>query len=202
MKYLTSIVLILLSILIFFFFTDGQYKKVQELQAQIAENKETLKIAKELNTKRKELEDKFKQISPTEKSDLEKLLPDTVDNVRLIIDIDTIATQVGILIRDIDIKSEENQDASTPRTSNSQQSVFEDTSEVIRYVDTNKIGVISFSFSVAAEYETFLDFLKQLEQSRRIVDIRNIELSRGQASEGQSKLFYDYKITFDTYWLK
>ena len=68
----------------------------------------------------------------------------------------------------------------------------------IKYVDTSKIGVIRFSFSVSAKYEVFLEFLKQLEESLRIVDIRNIEITRS-SSEG---MIYDYQVTMDTYWLK
>jgi Tfp pilus assembly protein PilO len=199
MKNLTPIILILLSIGIFFFLIDPKYKEVQALQAEVVENNKTLDIAKKLSSSREVLRSKFNKISQEEKSELEKLLPDTVDNVRLIIDINNIAEQFGIVIRDISINSTEENgtQVSTPRTQGSSfEGVIEENS--IQYVDKSKIGVISFSFSVSAKYEVFLEFLKQLEESLRIVDIRNIEISR-TADEG---VFYDYKVTLDTYWLK
>lgn len=199
MKNLTPIILILLSIGIFFFLIDPKYKEVQRLQAEVVENNKTLDIAKKLSSSREVLRSKFNKISQEEKSELEKLLPDTVDNVRLIIDINNIAEQFGIVIRDISINSteEKGNQVSTPRTQGSSfEGVIEENS--IQYVDKSKIGVISFSFSVSAKYEVFLEFLKQLEESLRIVDIRNIEISRN-ADEG---VFYDYKVTLDTYWLK
>jgi len=198
MKSLTSLIFIVVSIAIFFFFIDPQYKKVQQVQADIKANEEILEVANKLRSKKEELNDKFNQISQSEKGELEKLLPDTVDNVRLIIDINSIASQFGIVIRDISIDTKET-DATGSKKVVSQGSNFEGVlkEESIKYVDTSRIGVITFSFSVSAKYEVFLEFLKQLEESLRVVDIRNIEVSRGAGST-----FYDYHVTFDTYWLK
>ena len=200
MKNLTPIILILFAIGIFFFLIDPNYKEIQTLQAEVAENNKTLDIARKLSARRDELRTRFNQISQDEKAELEKLLPDTVDNVRLIIDINNIAEQFGIVIRDISINSDQEEPGTQTTTVRSQGSSFEGIIEEnsIQYVDTSKIGVISFSFSVSAKYEVFLEFLKQLEESLRIVDIRNIEINRN-SSDG---VFYDYKVTLDTYWLK
>ncbi len=198
MKNITSIVIIIASIGIFFFFIDPQYKKVKSLQAEITENKKILDIANKLSSKKEELNSKFNQISQEEKAELEKLLPDTVDNVRLIIDMNNIAEKFGIVIRDISINSKDSPAGETKKIM-SQKSNFEGVLEEnsVKYVDTSKIGVISFSFTVSAKYEVFLEFLKQLEESLRLVDIRNIEISR--PADG---VFYDYRVTLDTYWLK
>lgn len=197
MKNLTALILIIVSAGVFFFFIDPQYKNVQQLNAEIEQNKKIIEVANRLDSKKTELNEKFNQISQSEKTELEKLLPDTVDNVRLIIDINNIAEQFGIIIRDISITSNESNAKDSKKTI-SQKSNFEGVLEEnsIKYVDTSKIGVISFSFSVSAKYEVFLEFLKQLEESLRLIDIRNIEISRGNG------VFYDYRVTFDTYWLK
>ncbi len=199
MKSLTSLILIIVSVGLFFFFVDPQYKKIKQLNAEIEQNQKIITIANKLQSKKEELNDKFNQISQSEKVEIEKLLPDTVDNVRLIIDINNIAEQFGIVIRNINITSKEDAVVGGKKTLSSQQSNFEGVLEEnsLKYVDTTKIGVISFSFSVSAKYEVFLEFLKQLEESLRLVDIRNIEITRGSES-----VFYDYRVTFDTYWLK
>jgi hypothetical protein len=197
MKNISSVVIILVSIAIFFFYIDPQYKKVQQLQAEVEQNKKILDIANKLDSRKSQLNDKFNQISQTERIELEKLLPDTVDNVRLIIDMNNIAEKFGIVIRDININTRDSNVSETKKVV-SQKSNFDGVLEenTIKYVDTSKIGVISFSFSVSAKYEVFLEFLKQLEESLRLVDNRNIEVSRGTG------IFYDYRITLDTYWLK
>jgi hypothetical protein len=197
MKGLSSIILILLSIGLFFFFVDPQYKKVQALTAQKEENKKVLEIANKLKTKKDDLNTKYNQISQTEKEELEKLLPDTVDNVRLIIDMNNIAEQFGIVIRDVNINSKETTTSEAKKVV-SQGSNFDGVLEEnsIKYVDTSKIGVITFSFTVSAKYEVFLEFLKALEETLRLVDIRSMEVSRGTG------VFYDYRVVLDTYWLK
>lgn len=199
MKRIMPIVLILISIGIFFLLIDPNYKKVKDLQVEVDANQNALVVAKKLESQRKDLQQKYTEISQDEKNKLEKLLPDTVDNVRLIIDIDNIAKKSGIVIRDININSDDGSEpqSSNPRTQGSSfDSIVGD--NAIKYVDANKIGVISFSFSVSAKYDVFLEFLKQLEESLRIVDIRNIEITR----TGTESVFYDYKVTMDTYWLK
>ena len=197
MKNITSIILIIVSVGIFFFFIDKEYKKVQQLNVEIEQNDKIIEVANRLKSKKDELNDKFNQISQSEKIELEKLLPDTVDNVRLIIDINNIAEQFGIVIRDINISTKETS-ASESKKIVSQKSNFDGVLQEndIKYVDTSKIGVITFSFSVSAKYEVFLEFLKQLEESLRLVDIRNMQISRG------SGVFYEYRVTLDTYWLK
>jgi hypothetical protein len=199
MRNITSITLIIVSIGIFFFFIDPQYKNVKNLRAEITKNEEIIALANKLDLKKNELNDKYNQISPTDKESLEKLLPDTVDNVRLIIDINNIAEKFGIVIRDISINSKDSPAGESKKVV-SQKSNFDGVLEEnsIKYVDTSKIGVISFSFSVSAKYEVFLEFLKYLEESLRLVDIRNVEISRGSGSG----VFYDYRVTLDTYWLK
>ncbi len=199
MKSFGPIILILLAIGIFFFYVDPEYKKVQELQAEIKANEEVIVIANNLKIKKDDLSKKFDQISQAEKNKLEKLLPDTVDNVRLIIDINNIASSSSIVIRDISIQSKESGISNDAKKTDT-QSNFKGKKEEdgLKYVDTSKIGVISFSFTVSAKYEVFLKFLGQLEESLRLVDIRNIEVSRGP----EDSSFYDYKVTFDTYWLK
>lgn len=198
MKGISSIVIIIVSIGVFFFFIDPQYKNVKQLQAEIKKNEEIIAVANKLDAKKEELSAKFNQISQTDRESLEKLLPDTVDNVRLIIDINNIAEKFGIVIRDISVNTKESAAGENKKVVN-QKSNFEGVLEenTIKYVDTSKIGVISFSFSVSAKYEVFLEFLKTLEESLRLVDIRSIEISRGSES-----VFYDYRVTFETYWLK
>lgn len=199
MKSLMPLILILLSVAIFVFLIDNEYKEVQTLRAEVAENNKTLEIAKELRVKREELRESFNMISQDERLELEKLLPDTVDNVRLIIDINNIAENYGIILRDINIVTDEDAGSGASKVS-AQGSNFEGVIEEnsIKYVDTSKVGVISFSFSVAAKYEVFIEFLQELEESLRIVDIRNIQITRPSA-EG---MIYDYNVTMDTYWLK
>lgn len=189
------ILLILVSIAIFFVVIDPKYKEVQNLQDQITKNEDTLKLANELRKKREELRERYNQISDSEKFQLQKLLPDNVDNVRLIIDINNIAEKYGIAIQNFNITTSEDSKNDVKNLNSEFEDITGDST--LNYPDTSKVGVISFTFSVSAQYEVFTEFLLDLEESLRIVDIRSIDID----SSGDSS-FYDYRVTLDTYWLK
>lgn len=196
MKRLLPFLLILVSIGIFFLLIDPEYNEVKELQKQIEQNNRTLDLAAELRKKRELLREKYNQISDSERDELNKMLPDTVDNVRLIIDINNIAERYGIVIQNFEISASEDSERGVQVL----DSEFDDVANTssIRYPDTSRIGVISFTFSVSAQYDVFLEFLKDLEEALRIVDIRSIDISTGSAED----VFYNYRVSLETYWLK
>lgn len=194
MKRLTPILLIIVSVAIFFLVIDPQYKKIQDLQKEIEQNNRTLDLASELRKKREELRSRYNQISDDEKFELTKMLPDTVDNVRLIIDINNIAKKYGIAIQNFEITASEDSQKDVKVVNSEFEGVID--SANIEYADTSKVGVISFTFSVSAQYDVFIDFLKDLEEALRIVDIRSVDISAGD------DVFYNYRVTLETYWLK
>ena len=166
------------------------------MQVEIARNDTTLGLAADLRKKRGELKTKYNNISSQNREELEKLLPDTVDNVRLIIDIDNIAEQYGIVIRDFEISSTEDQEKEVKVIKSEFEGIIDNAD--LEYADTSKVGVISFSFSVTSQYDVFNRFLQDLEEALRIVDVRSVEIS----SSGDDSVFYDYRVNLDTYWLK
>jgi Tfp pilus assembly protein PilO len=196
MKRLMPLILIIVSIGIFFFLIDPEYNDVKELQKEIEQNNRTLNLASQLREKRELLRQKYNEISDSEREELTKLLPDTVDNVRLIIDINNIGEKYGIAIQNFEISS----NADSENNVEVLESEFDDVVDTsnIEYPDTSKIGVISFTFSVAAQYDVFLEFLKDLEEALRIVDIRSIDISTGE----DDNVFYNYRVSLETYWLK
>lgn len=182
MKRYTPIILILVSIAAFFIFIDPQYTEVQLLQKEKESNNSRLSLSKELQDKRDRLHASFNNISASEKDHLRKLLPDTVDNVRLILDINNIAETYGITIRNILVQGGEESDV--PST------------EVIQSDLSNEIGIITLSFSMTATYDVFVAFLQDLEEALRIVDIRRLNIDK--VGEG----FMSFSVTLDTYWLR
>lgn len=196
MKNLMPILLIIVSIGIFFIVIDPEYNDVKDLQREIEQNNRTLDLAAQLRQKRELLRQKYNQISESERFELTKLLPDTVDNVRLIIDINNIAEKYGIIIQNFEITTSEDSDRDIRVLDSEFEGIIEDAA--VEYPDTSKVGVISFSFSVAAQYDVFIEFLKDLEEALRIVDIRSISIDKGDGED----VFYNYRVNLDTYWLK
>ena len=175
--------LIAIAILTFFFYVNPAYKDIQVLQEESEQFDEALDKSKELQKIRDELLLKYNSFSSDDLDRLEKLLPDNVDNVRLVLDLDGIASTYGLSVRDVTISSEDE----------------EENKEVnIIGPKGNLFNSINLSFSVTATYNDFLLFLRDLEESLRIVDIRG--LSFEAPIEGSN--FSEYNISLETYWLK
>jgi predicted nuclease with TOPRIM domain len=195
MKNLYSFILIVVSIGVFFTLITPERENIKLLQEEIRKNDDTLKLADQLEKTTKELRDRYNSISGEEKERLLRLLPDTIDNVRMIIDIYNIAEQKQLTLTNFQIsEGDKNANISGP------SGEFNDLEKDLKlsYSDPSKVGVLSFSFSVSAKYDTFVDLLKTLEQTLRMVDIRTINISGG----GSDSVFNNYSVTLDTYWLK
>jgi len=190
MKKSLPFILIALAIAVFAFFIDPQYDQVKVLQQQKEENNTMLGLSTELKAKRDDIHKAFDNISAEERQELEKLLPDTVDNVRLILAIDDIATQYGIGIKNIKVGREgQNNDGNSDGGGRN----------AINSVDTSgNIGTIKLSFTIHATYKEFLSFIEDLEGALRIVDIETLDISR----VGTDGVFMRYDIGLDTYWLR
>lgn len=186
MKRALPLILIILAVAIFFFVIDPQYEKVKELTKQKQENDTMLNLAQRLQSKRDSLHDSYNEISVDERKELEKLLPDTVDNVRLVLDINNIAEQYGIVIKNITVSRDGDKE------SNKSQNV-------VSSIDSSgDIGTITLGFSTDATYDVFINFIKDLEEALRVVDIKSLEISSG----GSKDVFLGFTVTLDTYWLR
>lgn len=117
----------------------------------------------------------FNQIDDAKKNALNKLLPDSIDNVKLIIDINQIASDKGMTIRNISIKGG-------------------DTTSV--GPDTRPYGVATLGFSVSGPYKTLKDFLVSLQTSLRLIDVTSVSFSSGDKDQ------YEYNVEIKSYWLK
>ena len=142
---------------------------------------DALTKSKELQGLREDLLNEYNTFPKTNIERLKKMLPDHVDNVRLIIEIDNIASQYGMTVKDAQILSDREQ------SNSNNLSIFE--------VRTENKKTMSLSFTVVAPYESFLRFLRDLEQNLRIVDIESISFSASDVD------LYEYDVTIKTYWL-
>ncbi len=172
------IILLGLSGAMFFGFIDPTYQQVKGLQAEAASYDQALNNSKELQKVRDALLAKYNTFSNESLDRLEKLLPDAVDNVRLVLDIDHISSKYGMILRNVRV---------TEAPKDSKNSFGP---------DTRNFGSVILTFSVSSSYENLVPFIIDLEQSLRLVDITSI------AFKATDKNFSDYEISIKTYWLK
>jgi len=185
MKILTQIFFVAIAIALFVFYTNPLYATIQEKQAKYLKLEEANVKAGELRAKREELTVARNKIDTVQLNNLNKFLPDGVENVRLIIDIQHIANLV--LAQDIKGAKVIGSANKTSVAGNSVAGVGS---------DNKKYGTIALNFGVTTTYDQFIVFLQSLEDNLRLVDVSEISFTAAEDDK------YDFNITLQTYWLK
>lgn len=175
------IILILLSAGLFFGFIDPTYNDIQKILQEEAKFDQALDKSKELQEVRDRLLSRYNTFSTNDLSRLTKLLPDNVDNVRLVLDIDNIASVYGIRVKNVAIS----------KALDSQAGVIGPKKK--------PYDSVILSFSITSSYENLIQFIKDIERSLRIVDVTEISLIPSKTGEEN---LYEYNIGIKTYWLK
>ena len=101
MRFIMPIILIGISISIFFVFTNPIYTDIGLIKAQVASYDEALNNSKALAGARDVLTQKYNSINPDDLVKLQKLLPDNIDNIRLILEIEQIAVPYSMVLKNI-----------------------------------------------------------------------------------------------------
>lgn len=175
-RLLIPLILLIVAVGLFFGFIDPQYAEVEGIQEEINEYDRALDQARRLQEIRDELLTKNNSFRTADLERLEKLVPNNVDTVKLIMDIDAIASRYGMTIRGVALSGEQDVISSEGVGSN--------------------LSSIDLSFSVSSTYNNFLLFLKDLEDSLRLVDIAQLNFQSGDED------LYEYQMRITTYWLK
>jgi len=182
MKNVIATLLIGVSIGLFYMFIGPTYSEIQSKRAEKAQYDDALNNSQEILALRDSLLSKYNSFLPGDLARLEKLLPDQINNVHLIIEIDSIASRYGMVIKDVRLVSNETENSS-------EQQVLE--------VQTSPFGLASLSFRVTGSYDDYRAFVQDLEKSLRLIDITSVSFS----SEKETDV-YDVETSFNTYWLK
>ncbi len=196
MNLILPIFLIISSIGIFFGYIDPNYKGsgdssssnvststdysgygVLSLRKELEKFEEISSNSNKIVSDRDLLIKKSNQITTSDKTKLNKFLPDNIDNIRLIIEISDMASARGLIAKNITIN-----DAKKPTDA--------------MVVDNSSYGVLNVKFSVNSTYENFLLFLGDLENNLRLFDVSDVSFSSSDTG------FYDFNVGLKTYWLK
>ena len=183
-RILTPIILIVVSILVGFLYIKPLYldsmsslEHKRDVDDSLQKNKEIQKIAKRLSA----------DISSITQSDFDKLkviLPNSVDEIRLLNDFNTIALRHGITLNNLRVGEKTNSNISAKK-------------------DKPIVNVLSVDFSATSfSYNTFKLFLEDIERSMKLMDINSISFSVIDADATNPSGSYSYGVSFNTYWIE
>lgn len=181
MRFLFPTILIIAAIGLFVGFTNPTYQGLKGTQTKVSAYNDALDKSQELKALRVKLDSARNAFSPQDEQKLVRLLPDQVDNIRLIIDINNIAARRGLVISNVALGEVSKSSAAA--------------TSIAVGPSADPVGSVSLGFSVTANYEDFLAFLQDIEHSLRILDIEKLDFSGGQGGK------YTFDFTIRTYWL-
>ena len=181
MKSILSIVCVVAAGLLFYFYIDPTYSQIKDLQKHEAVLNQALDRALQLQQVRDQLLSRYNTFSQDDIARVEKMIPDHVDNVRLILDMDGIASRYGMRVRNVSLQDAKKNPNVNVAAVGADDALYES---------------LVLSFTVSGQYSTFRQFMSDLEKSLRLVDIESVSFTSNETG------VYDYTVAIRTYWLK
>jgi hypothetical protein len=179
MKFLTPIFLILISIALVFWYINPGYGKIGTMRNQLATYENALERAQAANAKRNDLLNRYNSFTTDQLDYLQKLLPDSIDNIRLIVDLNTIAARYSSGIHNIRLSASDSSTAAVALAENN-----------------GPYGTLTVSFATSMTYSNYLLFMRDVEKNLRLMDVTGITFTPGDTGT------YDFSVNLKTYWLK
>jgi len=199
-KIIISFILIGAAIATIFTYVKPTFDEAEKIKITVAQYDKAISKAKDIQDTKRNLLKQYNLFSVANRAKLKKLLPDHVDNVRLVLDIDGIASARGIQISSIKIEK----DADKSTDVQTKDSIGFNTAMQSQFAYQSLI----LKFSAVATYADFKLFLHNLEHSLRIVDLVDLSISQASRSDNKSSTkdaapeLYKFDIGIRTYWLK
>lgn len=180
-RFFVPIVLVVAAIALFVIWTNPTYEGTKGIQMQVAAYDDALNKSQELRTTRDAKVAAYNTFSPDDTQRLGRILPDNVDNIHLIIDINSIAARHGLSLKNVELGTVS--DSSSAASAGAVGS------------SGDPVGSIALGFTVSASYDDFLALLEDFEHSLRVIDVEKITFTAGE------KGLTDYTFSIRSYWL-
>lgn len=187
MRLIFNTILLLAALAIVFVYAKPTYEEPTTGIVALQEKKEALTKARadlsELARKQKDFLAQRNTMSQVELDRLERLLPREINPVLFVMELDTIAKEQGMSLKNIkftEVKSETSTVAAVAATA-----------------PKKPYETFTLSFDITGSYASFTNFLQQIEQGLRVTDITAITLVANDKVD-----VYQYTVKAQTYWMK
>lgn len=182
-------VALILSVGIFFAYVKPTWSgPIKEIKGAIAKDEQALTAAEDYQKKQNTLASERNAIDQDNLNRLSVFLPDSVDNVGLILNINALAARSGLSLANIDVVED-----NSPVSGDKGVTPSSGTLQVAR---ANPVGSVDMSLSAIGTYSALQAFLSGIEKSARILDVRDITV------KGSDTGVYNYQMTIRLYWLR
>lgn len=175
---------IIIALLVLFFFVRPMYADLNAVQEDVSEYHEVLSDAEEFNQRLNNLYTTQNSFSALERERLDLLVPEKIDEIRALVDLEALANREGLLFRDIDAALEEGEES---RASSERRNV---NVPVAKDDFDGRLESRDVTFTVSGTYRQFRAFIRQIEQSLILMEVVKIDF-KSSAETTQ----WDYNVT-------
>lgn len=189
-KLLYPILFLILAGFGFFWYLQPTYADIQELRGRISDYDETLSQVDQLQTELNEELEKRDGITNDQIDRLDQLLPETVDTVRFLIELDQIAAQHGMSVDEVSFSGAPSRFGGSGGNEGG----------------ATNYNSLEASFSVSGSYADVQNFMRDIERSSRLLDITNFSLAATTNDTNNDQELSlsvgdnEYTFTLRTYW--
>jgi hypothetical protein len=191
-RFITGLILTILAAGVYFTFTAARYDKVKQLKVENEAYARAVEESNQLLREREAINTAYNKIKADDRERLNKLLPDHIDNIRLIIDINSIVAQRGVLVKNIKVGGNSLTASADPKAPAGMMPNQQPVAQAV----SSKYDSLTLSFNVTTSYSNFITILRDLERSLRILDITGISFTPTETG------IYDFNVELKTYWLR
>lgn len=185
---LIPVLILLGAIALFFGYVHPTYTgEIAARRGVIEGYDKALAAASEYKKSESDLRRQQESIPVEDRARIQAFLPDGVDNVQLIVDLNALASKSGIRLSNFSVETnEEEEESAAPAAGRIAGKSESDT--LIDSLDITVTGV--------GTYSAFRTFLSGVERSLRIMDLTSLSISDSETG------VYSYEMTFRIYWLR
>lgn len=179
---------------IFFAYVNPLWNgKIAEAKAGISADDQALAAAAAYVKRENDLAAQMNAIDPTALARLETFLPDSVDNVGLILDLNGLAAHSGLMLSSIDVA-----DATSGLTGANAPAGASASGQppVAGAGNSDPVGAIDLTIAAKGTYAALTTFLAGVERSERLLDVHDLTV------QGSDSGLYTYQMTLRLYWLR
>lgn len=178
MKLLTPLFIVIIVIGGFIFYVNPTYGEIKTLQVQAEQYDNALADVKQARTLLEQKQNEYNSIPSEDLKKLNTLLPDSIDNIKLLVNINDIAQGYGTEIQGVRVET-----------------VSDGPGKALG-PDSKSYSSLKVGFSITTTYDVLMEFLKDLQRSVRLVDLQTM------AFQATDSGLYSFTVSFKTYWLK
>ncbi len=191
-KNLIATILIVLAIVAYFTVTEKILDDAKAVKAVNDRYVAAINSAKKLIAVRDKVRLDYTNLSDNNRDRLAKMIPGSIDNIRLLIDMESIAKSRGLTLKDLKATANESKSDTTSASDDSGMLPEGAPQQLAEPV----LDTVNISFGVTASYDTFQDLMRDLEANLRLMDVTSLSVKASDTN------FYDFTVELKTYWLR